>query len=53
MNSFEISILGFLFFICIYTIVDRICRCIEQVTLVRNVDLPDKNTDKKLKEDLV
>lgn len=53
MNSFEIGILGFIFFICIYAIADRICRCIEQVSLVRNVDLPGENTGKEQKEDLV
>lgn len=47
MGSFEIGLLGFLFFIYIYMLVDRVCRCAEQISLMKNVDLPETNAENK------
>lgn len=32
MTSFEIGVLAVILYICVYGIVNRICKCIEQVT---------------------
>lgn len=33
MNSFEIGLLSVVIFVCVYTLIDRICKCIEQCAL--------------------
>ena len=32
MTSFEIGVLAVILYICVYGIINRICKCIEQVT---------------------
>lgn len=32
MSSFEIGVLAVILYICVYGIINRICKCIEQVT---------------------
>lgn len=33
MSSFEIGLLSVVIFVCVYALVDRVCKCIEQCAL--------------------
>lgn len=50
-NSFvQLLVLLTGIYLCVYTIIDRICNCIEKVTLMKSFAKYVKKTEKSMKE---